>query len=338
MSLQAVGMSLLWFFLFIYIIISSIDFGAGFYIYYARWRKKERKLVDFIRHYLSSLWEITSILFIFFAVGITALFPSMSYYYGTAFVIPSAIAMLLMMIRSSYYAFESYGSKDNQLYMFMYGVTGLLIPASFSTALTISEGGFIKEQGEEVIFLAKELFTSMYSWSVVILAVVSVLFISACFLTYYASRAHDEKSMETLRRFSLFWSIPTIFSGFFVFIAMKGHNERHFQNMVDIRWLFVISFLCFCIGVVLIYQKKYLRLSFIMIVCQFFLVFFGYGIGHLPYILEPYITISNHGTSDMTKVALFIIFSLGIGFIISSICFIVMISRKSRQGVGNNQS
>lgn len=331
MSWQLIGVTVLWFFLYIYILISSIDFGAGFYIYYARWGKKERKMVELIRHYLSPLWEITNVLFIFFAVGIMALFPSMSYYYGTAFIIPGVVAMLLVMIRSSYYAFESYGSKDSQLYMFIYGATGLLIPAAFSTALTISEGGFIKERGEEVVFLASKLLTNAYSWSVVFLALVAVLFISACFLTYYAKRANDEQSMETLRKFALFWSIPTILAGGLVFLTIKGHNERHFENMLDIWWVFAISFLCFCIGVTLIYRKKYLGLSFVLIMCQFLFAFFGYGLGHLPYILEPYITVSNQYPSDMMKISLLIIFIIGVGIIMSSIFFILRISRINKE-------
>lgn len=66
----------------------------------------------------------------------------------------------------------------------MYGATGLLIPASLSVALTLSEGGFIVKQAETVSLDYWALFTNPLSWSIVGLAIVSVLFISGSFLTF----------------------------------------------------------------------------------------------------------------------------------------------------------
>lgn len=176
MTLEMIGITVLWTFLYGYLIVASVDFGAGFFSYYAQRTGKGHTVNRVIERYLSPVWEVTNVFLVFFVVGIIGFFPDTAYYYGTALLIPGSIALILLAIRGSFYAFSQYGVRDNKIYLFLYGTTGLFIPASLSTVLTISEGGFIVEEGERVTFLAGELLTSPYSWAVVSLAIVSVLF------------------------------------------------------------------------------------------------------------------------------------------------------------------
>lgn len=90
------------------------------------------------------------------------------------------------------------------------------------------------------------LFTSPYSWAVVLLAIVSVLFISTSFLTYYANKVGNTEAMELLRRFALFWSGPTLLASVIVFITLRAHNAWHFGQMIDVSWMFIASLLFFC--------------------------------------------------------------------------------------------
>jgi cytochrome bd ubiquinol oxidase subunit II len=317
------GLAILWVLLYGYIIIASIDFGAGFYAYYAKWQKNEPRLVTLMNNYLSPVWEVTNIFFVFFLVGIVALFPETVYYYGTALLIPGIVSFVLLAIRGSFYAFEAYGSRESKRYLFVYALTGLLIPASLSTMLTVSEGGFLLEEGKEVIFLAEKLVTSYYSWSVIFLTVVSVLFISATFLTYYASRAKDIVSLVTLRKFALFWSLPTIIASAVVFIALKGHNLRHYEKMLDLWWMFAASLAFFCVATLLIYKNKQYGIAFLCVMFQFLFAIFGYGIGHLPYILEPFITVDSGISNSIADIALVVIFILGSIILIPSFYMLV---------------
>lgn len=324
MEIQLVGITVLWVFLYGYVIVASIDFGAGFFAYYGRATKQDHLINQLISRYLSPVWEVTNVFLVFFFVGVVGFFPDTAYYYGTALLIPGSISLILLAIRGSFYAFGNYGSKNHNMYLFLYGLTGLLIPASLSTVLTISEDGFIEKRGETVVFLAKELFTSFYSWSVIILALVSVLFISASFLTYYADRANDGKALEILRRFALFWSPPTILSSFLVFISLQQHNIRHFENIMNrYWWMFVLSLFCFLTATLFIWMRRNYGTAFIFVMVQFFFAFFGYGASHLPYILEPYITIYSGYTNETMGIALVTVFILGLLLLIPSL-FLLM--------------
>lgn len=321
MSYEILGITVLWTFLYGYLIVASIDFGAGFFSYYSVLTGQKHVIHNIIKRYLSPVWEVTNVFLIFFMVGTVGFFPDTAYYYGTSLLIPGSVAIVLLAIRGSYYAFNAYGgaAKDNKWYMLLYGASGLLIPAALSTVLTISEGGFIEKQGEQVVFLYGKLFHSPYSWSVVLLAIVSILYISAMFLTYYADRAQDRPALEIVRTYALGWSIPTIMCSLLVFFAIDKHNPAHFQAMLDLSWMFVLSFLCFLVAVWCVLKRRRYGLAFIMVMLQFLFAFFGYGAAHLPYILYPYVTLYQNFTSDTMALSLVIVFVLGLLLLVPSL-------------------
>jgi cytochrome d ubiquinol oxidase subunit II len=320
MSYEVLGITVLWLFLFGYLIVASIDFGAGFFNYYSTITGKRHLIQNVIERYLSPVWEVTNVFLVFFFVGFVGFFPDTAFYYGTALLVPGSVAIVLLAIRGSYYAFNSYGSRTSNTYMLLYGASGLLIPAALSTVLTISEGGYIEvTDSGKVHFLFGKLFASTYSWSVVLLALVSVLYISAMFLSYYAHKAGDRPAFELVRKYALAWSIPTILSSLLVFFSIHGHNYEHYENMLSHSWMFVLSFLCFLTAVYMVWTRSRLGLAFIFVMLQFAFAFFGYGASHLPYILYPYLTIYDNFTNDAMAVALITAFILGLLLLIPSL-------------------
>ncbi len=240
----------------------------------------------------------------------------------SALLVPGSIGVILLAIRGSFYAFENYGSKESLLYLFLYGATGLLIPASLSVALTLSEGGFIVEENGVVSLEYLTLFTSPLSWSIVGLAIVSVLFISGTFLTFYASRAGDKSALKLMRTYALFWSTPTIIAALTAFIFLGQHNERHFDNMMDLWWLLALSVGFFMLAMWLLYNERRYGLAFISVMLQFFCAFFAYGIGHYPYILDPYITIQGGATNESMGMALVFAFIGGLCLLVPSLILV----------------
>ncbi|QHT46485.1 cytochrome d ubiquinol oxidase subunit II [Bacillus sp. SB49] len=323
MNYELIGISVLWLFLYGYLIVASVDFGAGFFAYYARLTKQDHVINKLISRYLSPVWEVTNVFFVFFFVGLIGFFPDMAYYFGQAMLVPGSIAIVLLAIRGSFYAFENYGSKNNSFYMFLYGATGLLIPAALSTGLTISEGGYIEETADGVHLLVGELLTSPYSWSVVFLAIVSVLYISSMFLSYYAHRADDQPALNLVRRYALFWSSPAIIASLTTFIALSQQNEEHFNKALDLWWVFGLSVAAFMLAVFLVYRGKHYGWAFIAVMVQFFFAFFGYGASHLPYLLKPFVTLTSGVTNDAMAVALVIVFIAGLLLLIPSLILLM---------------
>lgn len=323
LDLEILGIMVLWTFLFGYVIVASIDFGAGFFNAYSLFTGKEHILTKVIQRYLSPVWEVTNVFLVFFFVGIVGFFPKTAFYYGTTLLIPVSIAIILLAIRGSYYAFETYGSRGHKGYSFMYGIAGLFLPASLSIVLTISEGGFVFIENGQPYLDYWKLFTSPLTWSIVVLSVVAVLYISAVFLTWYANKANDAAATKLMRKYALIWAFPTIITAGGIIYELSFHNKEHFNNAMDLWWVFGLSLLLFIGTVWLLYKQKNYGLAFGLLVGQFALAFYGYGFSHYPYLLYPHLTLYDSFTNEAMAISLVIAFIAGLALLIPSLYLLV---------------
>lgn len=324
MFLEILGITVLWIFLFGYVIVASIDFGAGFFNAYSLLTNKHHILSNIIKRYLSPVWEITNVFFVFFFVGIVGFFPETAYYYGTLLLVPASVALILLTIRGSYYAFESYsGVSGHKGYALMYGISGLFIPASLSVVLTISEGGYVNmtELGPQLDYGA--LLTSPLAWAIVVLSVTAVLYISSVFLTWYAHYAGETNAALLMRKYALVWSLPLIVSAIGIIVEMRATNNWHYEQMVDISWLFIISGLLFLATTALLVLKDKYGLAVLLMILQFATAFFAYGISHYPYLLYPYLSVHDSFTSESMAIAIVIAFIAGLCLLIPSMYLVL---------------
>lgn len=323
MNLEILGISVLWTFLFGYILVGAIDFGAGFFNAYSLLTGKQRILTKVIQRYLSPVWEVTNVFLVFFFVGIIGFFPKTAFYYGTTLLVPVSIGVILLAIRGSYYAFETYGARGHKGYSFMYGLAGLLIPASLSIVLTISEGGFIEMVDGAPVLDYWVLFTSPLTWSIVVLSIAATLYISAVFLTWYANKAGDVEATDLLRKYALIWSLPTIITAGGIIFELRRHNFEHYSNIQMFWPMFLISFILFIGTVWLLWKRRSYGWAFGLLMGQFAFAFFGYGASHYPYLLYPHLTIYDSFTNPAMAISLIVAFILGLGLLIPSLVLLM---------------
>ena len=319
MSYEILGMAVLWTFLFGYVMIASIDFGAGFFNAYSKLTGKEHILTKVIQRYLSPVWEIANVFLVFFFVGIVGFFPSTAYYYGSVLLVPVSIALILLAIRGSYYAFETYGPTGHNGYAFMYGASGLVFPASLSVVFAISEGGFIEITESGPVLDYWTLFTSPLTWSIVILAVVAVLYISAVFLTWYADKAGDIEATNLMRKYALIWAVPLIITAGGIIYELRWHNPDHLELIFDLWWMFAISFVLFIGSVYFLIKKKNYGWSVTLLFGQFAFAFYAYGISKYPYLLYPHLTVHDGFTNETMAISLIVVFILGFVMLVPSL-------------------
>lgn len=318
MNLEILGISVLWTFLFGYVILASIDFGAGFFNAYSILTGKEKILSKVIQRYLSPVWSVTNVFFIFFYIGIVGFFPKTATYFGTILLVPASIALILMAIRGSYYAFESY-RPGHKGYATMYGIAGLLIPPALSIVLAIAQGGFVNIENGTPKLDYYALFTSPLAWSIVVLAIVAVLYISAVFLTWYADKAQDYDARDLMRKYALIWAVPLIVAAGGIIIELRFHNPVMFENLMDLWWMFAVSFVLWGLTTWFIWKKKNYTAALWLLVGQFAFAFFGYGIAHYPYLLYPHLTIHEGFTNQAMAISLVVVFVLGLLLLIPSL-------------------
>lgn len=319
MILEIVGISILWLFLFGYIMVASIEFGAGFFNAFSLFRRKHHVLTRIIQRYLSPVWEVTNVLLVFFFVGIVGFFPKTAFYYGTTLLIPASIAIILLASRGAYYAFASSGEIKQKGYIYSYGISGLFIPASLSVVLTISEGGFVLLEGTAPKLDYWGLITNPLTWGFIALSMSVALFSSAVFLTWYAHQANDRKAAELLRKYALIWAVSMMLSALCTFGLLRLHNPEHYGRLTELTWMFVLSLLLFIGTVFLIWSKRNYGLAFGFLTLQIAFAFFAYGISHLPYLLYPYLTIYDGFADEAMALMMIIAFIAGLVLLFPSL-------------------
>lgn len=333
MSLEVIGISVLWTFLFGYILIGSIDFGASFFNAYSLLIEKQHILTNIIQRYLSPVWEVTNVFFVFFFVGIIGFFPKTAFYYGTTLLFPVSIGIILLAIRGSYYAFETYGARGHKGYALLYGLSGLFLPASLSVVLTISEGGFITVENGKPVLNYWTLFTDPLTWAIVLLSLTAVLYISATFLTWYASKAEDKEATKLMRKYALIWAFPLIITSAGIIVELRRHNPDHYEKIMNVWWMFAISFILFLFTVWFLWNKRNYGKAFILLIIQFALAFFGYGISHYPYLLYPHVTLYDSFTNQSMAISLIIAFILGFCILVPALYLLLKLFLFNKQYV-----
>ncbi|GGH74201.1 cytochrome d ubiquinol oxidase subunit II [Pullulanibacillus pueri] len=281
----------LWILLYCYLILASIDFGAGFFLAFSRVFRRDKRIYSLVHHYLSPFWEMTNIIFLFFFIGILSFLPNMISFYEGGFITPSLILLLLLLIRTGTYAYYYYTEKENRFFYVFYGLTGLAIPAVMATGLTMTEGGYLHNISGQWRLNYGDLFGSFYFWVVLLLAVISVVYISLMFMTFYAAKRKARELLNQLKGYVIAWSVPTILASAVVFAGLQNHNPEHFNKALDVSWLFLCSLICLMVAITLVFQDKWHSVAFFFVLLQFFFAFFGYGISHLPYIIYPDVTL-----------------------------------------------
>ncbi|WP_078554098.1 cytochrome d ubiquinol oxidase subunit II [Bacillus alkalicellulosilyticus] len=296
-----VAATILWSFLFIYIILASIDFGAGFF------QMTSSSTLKITSRFLSPVWEVINVFLVFFIVGLVAFFPEASYYYGTILLIPGSIAIILLALRGSYFAFSLYGSKESNLYKRVYQITGLGLAAVLSAVLVISEGVFINSGALHIEALLK----SSLFWSMTLFSMTSVIYISASFFTYYSFIAKEDDSKRLFKKSVVGWGISSFVCAVFVVASLKLHNPVHYQNMLEIAWVFAIGVIALIWGIYFLINQHYGR-AFSCTLLQFAIFFFGYGHTHMPFLLYPNVTLHSSFTNEAMAPMLLTAFFIGL--------------------------
>lgn len=112
MNEATLSISLLWTFVFVYLIAGSLDFGSGFWaMVYSN--RKDTLAGNIANKYLSPAWEVTNTLLVMFVVALVSFFPKATFTFGTILLVPANLILILLTIRTAFMVF-AYSAKEYQ--------------------------------------------------------------------------------------------------------------------------------------------------------------------------------------------------------------------------------
>ncbi|MFD2615626.1 cytochrome d ubiquinol oxidase subunit II [Paenibacillus gansuensis] len=316
MAESSVAILLVWSILFVYSVLGSVDFGAGFWgMVFGRGEVTNAGALA--NRFLSPTWEVTNTFLVMVVVALIGFFPTANALLGTALILPVSLVLALLLVRSTFmiYAYSSrkYGKELN----IVSGVTGVLIPGLLVSVLPISLGGFIDIEGGVPVLHFGRLLSSPTLWAHLGFGLSTELFLSSLFLADYSSESGDETAYKLFRKAALWLGPFTLFFAVITTFSMVGDAQWIVENIQENFLWFLFSILAFLIGYSSLfwtqgYGTSAPRLAFTAIIIQYAFASIGYGLSHMPYIIYPYMTVEQGFTDPATFRALLVAYVVGL--------------------------
>ncbi|ENQ3079457.1 cytochrome C oxidase assembly protein [Bacillus multifaciens] len=245
-----IGSTILCFFLYTYVIVAAIYFGVSFYTYCLAKKENYTNTYEWVKEYLSPVAEIMNAFALFLFVGLIAFSTSLVGNKMTLFIL-GAIIFMLLGIRIGNMVFWNKSLVE--------GYTGICIPGLLAAIVTNIEHEYYQ----------------LHFWLIIILTVVSVLYISATFLTYCAHKREDRKAVLLFRKWALFWSVPTMIVIGAIAIAVNGYELVGWQKMMEMWWVFIVSFIGFLGATHYLFHQHHYQLAILFAFINLLFAFFG---------------------------------------------------------------
>lgn len=318
MTDAVIASAVLWGFVFIYSVMATMDFGAGFWsmVYMKREKTDATKIAN---RYLSPTWEVTNTFVVALVVAVYSLFPGAAYTLGTVLLIPGSLILLLLTLRSAFLVFSHIADDYRKFLTFISGITGILLPALLISVLPITHGGFVQfSKGYQTLDFGM-LFSSPNEFAFIGFAISSTLFLSSLLLSDYSRVSDEFEAYRIYRKDAMIAGPISLLMAFLIMFTLKQEANWIYKRMMDDLPLLIASVVFFLIAGFALYlpafTKKKIggmpRLAVIAVTIQYLLAGFVYGRAHLPYIVYPYVTIESGFTDPNSFRAIFATYIVG---------------------------
>jgi cytochrome d ubiquinol oxidase subunit II len=316
MDESTIAILLVWGLLFVYSILGSIDFGAGFWGMLFD-RGKAANAGALANRFLSPTWEVTNTFLVLVVVALVGFFPFAVAILGTALLLPMSLGLFLLLIRSSFMVYAYASKKYGRALSIVSGLTGLLIPGLLISVLPISLGGFIDVVNGVPKLQFGQLLASATLWAHLGFGLSTELFLSALFLADYSAESGDNSAFKLYRKLALWLGPFTLFFAVITTFTMVREAQWIVTGIESHFVWFIFSVIAFIVGyaALLWVQEGEIsgmpRIAFAAIIIQYCFASIGYGLSHLPFLIHPFLTVQQGFTNPSTFRALLVAYVVG---------------------------
>jgi len=308
----------LWGFVFIYSVMATMDFGAGFWsmVYINRTKTGATNIAN---RYLSPTWEVTNTFIVALVVAVYSMFPGAAYTLGTILLIPGSIILLLLALRSAFLVFSHIAEEYKKILTYISGIAGILLPALLISVLPITHGNYVFfTENSQTLDLVK-LFTSPNEYAFIGFAISSTLFLSSLLLSDYSKVSGELEAYRIYRKDAMITGPISLVMAFLIMLTLKQEANWIYEKMMNDLPLLILSVICFIIAGVALYIPNFSknksmgipRVAVVAVTLQYLLASFVYGRAHLPYMVYPHVTIESGFTDPNSFHAIFATYIAG---------------------------
>ncbi|WP_085507583.1 cytochrome d ubiquinol oxidase subunit II [Thalassobacillus devorans] len=321
MEASIIAITILWSFLYIYSMLGSLDFGAGFWgMIYGKKNNTGASLIA--NRFLSPTWEVTNVFLVLFVVALYSFFPFAASMLGVLFLLPIGLGLVLLTIRTTFMVFSHSVKRYGRLLQVISGITGILIPALLVSILPVTLGGFITMENGHHELLYGKLLTSFTTYAHILFGICTQFFLSALFLADYASVSKDPSAAQLYRKHAIVAGPVTIVVAVLTLFTLEPEASWFLTNVENHLYGFGMSLLLFLFGYAALFlknrdgQRGLFRYAVVFVVLQYGFAIYAYGSSHLPYMVYPHLTIEEAFTNPSMFYALLIATIIGMAILV----------------------
>ncbi|MBA3788851.1 cytochrome d ubiquinol oxidase subunit II [Patescibacteria group bacterium] len=281
-------------FLFLYLVLSSIEFGAALYLFLPE-KLLERET---IRSYVNPIWETTNIFLIFFVMILFTCFPKAMPLLSPLLFPVIYIALVFFIVRIIGILGLFYGDSGRMPWRLAFFV------GSWGAALTLSNFYHVMVTGMRMPWPLDVL-----SISLILLVITTILLISSTFFLEYTQRKAFHPYLARLCYFALLvW-----YGAAALYLTGPFRTAPYALAHLSAATNGFIAVTIVALSIPIFVHFRLFTWSFLAACTAFGMLFFGSVYLHLPYLVYPSVTV----TAAFTSVAVFhsILISGAVGFI-----------------------
>jgi len=339
------AITVLWGFVFIYAVMATMDFGAGFWsmIYI---NKEKTNATNIANRYLSPTWEVTNVFIVAIVIALVSFFPGATFILGTVLLIPGSFILILLALRSGFLVFSHVAKDYEKGLTYVSGISGFIIPALLMLVLPITHGGYIEIVNDVHQLNFAALFTSPNIYAFIGFAISSTLFLSSLLLADYSNVADELEAYRVYRRDALILGPISLLMAFLIMLTLRVEANWLYTNMLNYIPFLIGSVLLFIVAGAALFipsgkHKRRIgrpRLAVIAVTIQYLLASYAYGRSHLPYMIYPDVTIESGFTHPNTFRALFVTYIVGFLILFPGFIYFWKLFMKDKRYLKQNES
>ncbi|RFU60570.1 cytochrome d ubiquinol oxidase subunit II [Peribacillus glennii] len=345
MSDAIIASTVLWGFVFIYSVMATMDFGAGFWsmVYLDR---EKTGATNIANRYLSPTWEVTNTFIVALVIAIYSMFPGAAYTLGTILLVPGSLILLLLALRSAFLVFSNVATEYRKILTYISGVAGILIPALLISVLPISHGEYVNFGDDGASLDLGKLFTSPNEYAFIGFAISSTLFLSSLLLSDYSKVSNEPEAYKVYRKDAMIAGPISLVMAILIMLTLRTEANWIYDKMMDDLPLLIASICFFLVGGVALYLPFFTkhnvtgmpRAAVVAITIQYLIASYVYGKAHLPYMVYPNVTIESGFTDPNSFRAVFATYIAGFAILFPGFVYFWKMFMKDSRYLQKKQS
>ncbi|MBM7606062.1 cytochrome d ubiquinol oxidase subunit II [Metabacillus crassostreae] len=339
------AITVLWGFVFIYAVMATMDFGAGFWsmIYI---NKEKTNATNIANRYLSPTWEVTNVFIVAIVIALVSFFPGATFILGTVLLLPGSFILILLALRSGFLVFSHVAKDYEKALTYVSGISGFIIPALLMLVLPITHGEYIEVVNGVHQLQFGAMFTSPNIYAFMAFAISSTLFLSSLLLADYSNVAGEPEAYRVYRRDAIILGPISLLMAFLIMFTLKNEANWLYTNMLEYTPFLIGSVIFFVIAGAAMFlpSKKHKlaigrpRLAVVAVTIQYLLASLAYGRAHLPYMIYPDVTILSGFTHPNTFRTLIITYLVGFLILFPGFIYFWKLFMKDKRYLKQNES